>query len=185
MAFVDTTPYTHDGAPVMKLLGDMALAASAALAQTPRGVPAETLLWHDQPVEDCCDICLVWVREWVPVIVGQFPQANNGGAIDVCKPIDMIPRVVVSLRRPCAPIPDAAGHVDHTAEAEMAEDLIVDARALMCGIFADWPPLLHALYPHARISYGSMTPTGASSGCLGWDLEVMLELFGCRGACGQ
>lgn len=181
MTFVDTTPYTHDGAVVMKLLGDMALAASAALAQTPRGVPAETILWHDQPVEDCCDGLYVWVREWVPVIVGQFPQAAS--TVDICKPIDMDPWVTISLRRPCAPIPDAAGHVDHTAEAELAEDLIVDIRALICGVFADWPPLLQALYPGARIFYRNPTAAGGSTGCPGWDWEIMLELSGCRGAC--
>lgn len=178
-----TAPYTHDGAPVLKLLADMADAASAALAQTPRGIPATTLLWHDQPVEDCCDGIFLWVREWVPVVLGEFPTV--AASTDICRPIDMDPRLVVSLRRPCAPIPDAAGNVSYTAEAEAAEDLIVDARALTCGIFASWPALLRANYPGARIAYGPMVATGASTGCFGLDFEVMLELNGCRGGCGQ
>ena len=181
MTFIDTTPYTHDGAPVLKLLADMVDAAAASLAQTPRGIPGTVLLWHDQPIDDCCDGIFLWVQEWVPVTVGSFPLPASGP--DVCRPFDMDPRVVLSLRRPCAPIPDGAGRVDLSAEGEAAEDLIIDARALMCGVFASWPDLLQANYPGHRISYGPMTPTGASLDCQGLDWSLMLELSGCRGAC--
>jgi hypothetical protein len=183
MTVLDTTPYTHDGMPVLRLLGDLIVAAGNSLAQTSLGIPRLVGLYHDTAPEDCDSALIMWVREWVPVTLGQFPLAAS--AVDLCKPIDMIPRVVVSLRRPCAPLQDERGRVDTDAEEASAEDLILDARALTCGMFATWPPILHANYPGARILWGSMIPTGASSDIFGWDMEVLLELYGCRGGCGQ
>lgn len=182
MTAIDTTPYLHDGMPVMRLLSDLVADASASLAQTPLGVPDIAGLYHDIPPDDFCNSLILWVREWVPVTLGQFPTPAS--LIDVCKPIDMDPRLVLSLRRPCAPIPDANGNIDETQETAAAEDMLIDARALTCGVFSTWPARLHTLYPGARIQYGSMTPTSGGQ-TFGWDFEIMLELTGCRGGCGQ
>jgi hypothetical protein len=178
-----TAPFSHDGMPVLKLLQDFATLAMAGLAETSLGVPPIGGLWHDQPTEDCCSGLFVWVREWIPVIVGQFPTQEPFP--DQCRPVDMLPRVVVSLRRPCAPIPDARGYVDPADEGAAAEDLIVDARALTCTIFRTWPTRLHQDYPGALLLYGPMTATGATTNCQGWDMNVLIELEGCRSQCGQ
>jgi hypothetical protein len=154
----------------------------AGLAETSLGVPPIGGLWHDQPVEDCPGLFL-WVREWVPVIVGQFPQQE--ATPEPCRPVDMLPRIVVSLRRPCAPIPDARGNVDPNLEIAAAEDLIIDARALTCTIFRDWPARLHQDYPGAFLLYGPMVSTGFTSNVFGWDQNVLIELEGCRSQCGQ
>lgn len=176
-----TAPYTHDGVPVLELLQQMAGAAMDALAQTPMGVPPEGGLWHDAPTEDCCHGLYLWVQEWTPVAAGQFPQTAVN--VDRCLLVDLIPRIAVTVRRPCAPIPDEAGNVPYADELAAAEDLIVDARALLCGITATWPTLVDAKYPGGRIMWGSITPTGAASNCFGWDFTATIEITGCRAAC--
>ncbi len=177
-----TTPYDHDGVPVLTMLRDMTSAAMQSLIQTTQGVPREGGLWHDQPVEDeCCDGLYTWVRSWVPVADGEFPV--QAATTQRCQYIDMTPQVVLSLRRPCAPTPDERGKVRLEQEVAAAEDLILDARALTCGVFGTWPPLLQALWPGSRLFYGPMVATGGNTNCFGWDWEVSLEIHGCRGAC--
>ena len=174
-------PYTHDGLAVEQMVIDLAAAASASLAQTPRGIPQRAGVWHDQYTEDeRCDTIVTSVVEWVPVKIGDFPAVAND--LDRCNPLDMDPRVMISLRR-CAPMPGDHGNVPLADEGATAEDLIVDARALQCGVMATWPGIVQAVYgPTVRVQYGSMTPT-SGGGLAGWDWPVLVEVFGCRGAC--
>lgn len=180
---IDTGPYTHDGLAVATLFEDLSEAAANALAETPDGLPEVWGYFHDRPVEDCCDAMQLWCSTWVPVIPDQFPAAAT--AVDVCRGVEMMPRMVLSLRRPCAPQPDAQGNVDPADETEMALRLAVDFRAVVCAVARDWPGILQARYPHARLFYGNATAQGANTDCHGWDWEIMVELSGCKAGCGQ
>ncbi|HNX51454.1 MAG TPA: hypothetical protein PKL08_14895 [Thermoanaerobaculaceae bacterium] len=182
MSTIDTGIYTHDGIPLQELLWDLVNIAAAGLTQTPQGIPDLIGFYHSMPPEDCPSSLFLWVREWVPIAKGQYPQ--QAAEPPTCpNPILFMPRVVLSLRRPCAPIPGAQGEIDFEAEALAARDLIVDARALTCAVAADWPARLAQLYPAARLHYDAMTAEGAGTNVFGWDLGVLLEIDGCRAAC--
>ncbi len=177
---VDPSPFTHDGLPVAQLLTDLENAAYNSLAQTPAGLPAVHGVFWDQPPEDCCDALQLWVREWIPVKLGDFPNALT--ATELCSPIDMDPTVVLSLRRPCAPEPDSSGYVNPADEVAMAQSLVVDSRALFCGVLSQWNGILAGYYESARIFYGTAQTSGATSSCMGIHWSLQIELRGCRGA---
>lgn len=180
---IQTAPFGHLGVPANKLLEDLADLAGLALAETPLGVPSYVGLWHDQPVEDCCDGLFLWVREWVPINgLGEFP--NQAIGTDRCRDVVYSPRVVLSIRRPCAPEPGEGGAVDLAEEAATASGLIVDMEALFCGVSREWPPRLNETFPGGRMFPSPVTATGAATNCAGWDWPIMLEFDGCKVGCG-
>lgn len=184
MTVIDPTPYTHHGVPLSNLFEQLAASAANSLLQTPRGAAGDSGFYHDQPVEDCCDSMLLWVRQWLPVVKGDFPATAN--VTDLCRPIQMQPELVLSLRRPCAPAMDETGGTDPAEEHAVAKDLMVDAVAVQCAVFSEWPGLIEAagFATAARLQYGAMTTTGANTNCLGWDWPITLEVNGCLGGCG-
>lgn len=180
---IDTGPYTHTGVGMRDLLVELADAAATALLQTPNGMPLITGLFHDQPPEDCPDAIQMWVREWVPIVPTDFPTVAS--TTDSCRGVELMPRVVLSLRRRCASVPDEDGFVDAAEDRAYAADLIIDVRALTCGVAATWPAILQARFPGARFQYGAITAAGANTNVLGWDWEILIETQGCKAACGQ
>ncbi len=169
--------YTHDGKPLAAMLTDMVTASSAGLVQSDRGTPEYTGLWHGPELVEDCPGLFLRVAGWEAVKFGDFPA--TAGEVDRCGFPHFNPRVVLSLRRPCAPAPNAQGDVNLAAESADAEDLIVDARALQCTAYGSWPSILETAYgPGMRIQWGPMTPT-AAGGFFGWDWTVFLEVKGC------
>ncbi len=170
-----TSPYSHDGLHVAQLFADLELAAYNSLAQTPTGLPACHGVSWDEPPEDTCDAFWLWIRDWTPVKVGEFPNAVTDS--QVCQPVDMDPTVILTLRRPCAP---KAG--DTELATAFTQNMLADSRALFCGVFSTWPTLLDAAYTNCRIQYRPATAGGQGSECMSLNWEIFLELRGCRGA---
>jgi hypothetical protein len=177
---VDPSPYTHDGVPFANLATQLVDAAAAALTQTTLGSVEWHGVWHDAPPEDCPEFLSLWIREFVPIAAGEFPAP--AATLQRCDDVDYHPRFVLSLRRPCATIPDAHADVDIQAESDLAQALYVDLRALTCGVKTSWPPIVEAMYGDAAIMWGQIVPTGASTNLMGWDWDITVAVPEC-GAC--
>ncbi len=75
--------------------------AYECLKSTIFGEPSNKYLYYTEPIADCCDSLVVWLREFRPV--QEFPN-ENFQIIKSCRDVRYMPIWVISIFRPCAPI---------------------------------------------------------------------------------
>lgn len=76
--------------------------AYECLAGAKAGQPANKYLYYSEPIADCCDSVVVWLRDFRPVQSGEFPN-ENFQIIKSCSELHYMPVFVISVFRPCAP----------------------------------------------------------------------------------
>ena len=74
--------------------------AYECLGSTIFGKPSNKYLYYTEPIADCCDSVIVWLREFRPV--QQFPN-ENFQIIKSCRDVRYMPIWVISIFRNCAP----------------------------------------------------------------------------------
>lgn len=165
--------------------------ALACLADTPRGAPGSSGVYHTAPPADCCDSISVWLERIAPG-GGQVPAPasfpNEFSGLAKC---GMYPIAHLGLRlwRPCWPIlEDNAFNPFPPVEATDATaiELAMDAMALFCCIMGDLQlddgtSIIKGGTAGIDInaSMGPITPLRPQGGCAGWDIRFRIELDPC------
>lgn len=178
---VDPLLWPHDGDALNDILTQMVDAAWAGLDNTRIGRPESHGFFHHDVVEDCCDGLYLVIEQWIPTTVSTFPAAITTDYL--CKQIEMVPRLKLAVRRPCAQLPDDEGGADPAVEDATAADMNIDFRALTCAVYGTWPDILRSRYPTSKIYYMPADPVGFNTNCFGWDWRMMIGITGCKNGC--
>ncbi len=110
--------------------------AYECLEDTHLGKPADKYLYYSEPIADCCNSVVVWLREFRPVQAGKFPNENFEN-IRSCSDLRYMPIFVISVFRPCAPNlkNDRINPLPSPKEIHTySKNIYEDARVLQCCI---------------------------------------------------
>lgn len=156
--------------------------SAAILAATPAGAPTNQYVAHGPPAYDCCDSLIVHAGT---LQYGDFSRGATGSPrVDARFPVvPVVPLTITALR--CVnqqAMPQGGVQIKPAQLASIAADaqkVYRDGWSLLCGIYKmQREQTLFAGYPCRVFEVDGVLPISPEGGCLGWSLDVHVQLDG-------